>query len=103
MSNLLHLSANIYHGINKADHNYKIWRELSKGFDEYYLFARSSRNKFETFKEDNITLILIPKIVNPARVFILSSFLVFFLYQKIKNYAYSLSKCHFWRNSFNTG
>lgn len=84
MSNLLHISANIYSGINKADHNYKIWSELAKGFDKYYLFARSTRNKFETFKEDNITLILIPKIVNEVRIFILSSFLIFFYIKKLK-------------------
>jgi glycosyltransferase involved in cell wall biosynthesis len=84
MSNLLHVSANIYKGINKADHNYKIWSELAKGFDDYYLFARSNRNKFETFKEDNITLILIPKIVTPSRIFIFSSFLIFFYIQKFK-------------------
>lgn len=84
MSNLLHVSANIYSGINKADHNFKIWNELAKGFDKYYLFARSTRNKFETFKEDNITLILIPKIVNPARIFIFSSFLIFFYIRRLK-------------------
>lgn len=84
MSNLLHLSANIYNGINKADHNYKIWNELSMGFDKYYLLARSSKNKFETFKEKNITLILIPKIINPARIFILTSFLIFFYLKKLK-------------------
>lgn len=83
MSNLLHVSANIYSGINKTDHNYKIWNELAKGFDEYYLFARSPRNKFETFKEDNITLILIPKIINPARIFIFSSFLILFYIKKL--------------------
>jgi hypothetical protein len=32
MNNLLHMSANIYIGINKLDHNYKIWSELAKGF-----------------------------------------------------------------------
>jgi glycosyltransferase involved in cell wall biosynthesis len=84
MCNLLHVSANSYSEINKADHNYKIWNELAKGFDKYYLFARSTRNKFETLKDDNITLILIPKIVNPARVFILSSFLIFFYIKKLK-------------------
>lgn len=84
MSNLLHVSANIYRGINKADHNYKIWSELAKGFDDYYLFARSNCNKFETFKEDNITLILIPKIVTPSRIFILTSFLIFFYIKKLK-------------------
>lgn len=84
MGNLLHVSANIYSGINKADHNYKIWNELAKGFDKYYLFARSTRNRFETFKEDNITLILIPKIFNRASVFIFSSFLILFYIKKLK-------------------
>lgn len=84
MSNLLHVSANIYSGINKTDHNYRIWNELAKGFDKYYLFARSTRNKFETYKEDNITLILIPKIVTPARIFIFSSFLILFYIRRLK-------------------
>ncbi|KUJ63726.1 hypothetical protein AR687_00630 [Flavobacteriaceae bacterium CRH] len=84
MNNLLHVSANIYHGINKSDHNYKIWRELSRDFDKYYLFARSSKNKFERFQDDNIILILIPKIINPARIFIISSFLIIFYIKKLK-------------------
>lgn len=83
MINLLHVSPNKYKGINSSDHNYNIWIELSKGVDNYYILARSDDNKFKRFKENNITLILIPKVINQARIFILTSFIVFFYIRKL--------------------
>jgi glycosyltransferase involved in cell wall biosynthesis len=84
MINLLHVSPNKYKGLNSSDHTYKIWKELSKGVDNYYILARSEKNKFERFENDNITLILIPKIINQARIFIFTSFIVFFYIRKFK-------------------
>ena len=84
MSNLLHLSANQFIGINTSSHTFKIWQELAKGFDNYYVFARSERNRFEKFKNGNITLILIPKVFKKSRIFILTSFLILFYVKKLK-------------------
>jgi len=84
MINLLHVSPNKYKGLNSSDHTYKIWVELSKGVDNYYILARSEKNKFERFENDNITLILIPKIIDKARVFIFTSFIALFYIRKLK-------------------
>ena len=84
MNNLLHISANQFTGINTSNHTCKIWAELAKGFDNYYVFARSEKNRFEEFKNGNITLILIPKIINRSRIFILTSFLILFYIKKLK-------------------
>lgn len=84
MTNLLHVSPNQFAGINIANHTCKIWLELAKGFDNYYILARSKTNKFEKFKHDNITLILIPKVVNKSSIFIITSFLIFFYIKKLK-------------------
>lgn len=84
MINLLHVSPNKYKALNTSDHTYKIWVELSKGVDNYYVLARSEKNKFEKFKNNNITLILIPKIINQARIFIFTSYIVLFYIKKLK-------------------
>jgi glycosyltransferase involved in cell wall biosynthesis len=84
MNNLLHVSANQFIGINTSSHTWKIWEELAKGFDNYYVFARSERNRIQKFKNGNITLILIPKLFQKSRVFILTSFLILFYIKKLK-------------------
>lgn len=84
MTNLLHISSNKYRGIDKSNHTYKIWNELAKGVDRYYVLARSEKNKFECFQDENITLILIPKIINQARVFIFTSLIVLYYVKRFK-------------------
>ncbi|UMQ43808.1 glycosyltransferase [Chryseobacterium sp. Y16C] len=84
MNNLLHVSANQFSDIESSGHTYKIWRELSKGFDNYYILGRSRNNKFEKYKKDNITLILIPQIIDKSSIFILSSFVIFYYVSKYK-------------------
>lgn len=84
MINLLHISANQFSGITGSSHTSKIWYELAKGFDNYYILARSKHNKFEKFKEGNINLILIPKLFNSSMIFVLSSFILPFYIKKYK-------------------
>jgi glycosyltransferase involved in cell wall biosynthesis len=73
MNNLLHISGNKYDGLRKQDHSYRIWKELACGVDNYYLLARSTTNKFVKIKEENITLLLLPKIINSSQIFVITS------------------------------
>lgn len=84
MNNLLHVSANQFSGIECSGHTYKIWVELSKGFDNYYIIARARDNKFKKYQKGNINLILIPKIFNRASIFILTSVVVLYFIKKFK-------------------
>lgn len=85
MSNLLHLSANMYRPeINFADHTAKIWRELSKDFDEYHVLGRSIDNHFHNVDEGNIHLHLIPKIARSQSTFVISSLLLPYFVKKYK-------------------
>lgn len=85
MSNLLHLSANMYRPeINFADHTAKIWRELSKDFDEYHVLGRSIDNHFHNVDEGNIHLHLIPKIARSQSTFVISSLLLPHFVKKYK-------------------
>lgn len=68
----------------REHHTKKIWKELSKGFDEYHIIARSKNNKFNYSVEGNIHLHLIPKIITKSRIFIISSFLMYFVIKKHK-------------------
>ncbi len=84
MNNLLHVSANQFGSIEASGHTAKIWEELSKGFDNYYVLARSKHNKFEKFKKGNVNLILIPKLFNKSKIFVFSSFIIFYYIKKYK-------------------
>ncbi|MGL3001251.1 glycosyltransferase family 4 protein [Flavobacterium sp. RSSB_23] len=84
MNNLLHISANQFGAIEASGHTSKIWEELSTGFDNYYVFARSKRNKFEKFKKGKINLILIPKVFNSSKIFVLTSLLLLYYVRKYK-------------------
>lgn len=83
MNNLMHVSANTFDRINKSDHTYKIWEELSQDYDNYYLFARSTNNRFKRLNDGKINVILIPKIITPSRIFIFSSFLIFMYIKRL--------------------
>ena len=85
LNNILHISANMYSPLQcREHHTKKIWKELSKGFDEYHIIARSKNNKFNHSVEGNIHLHLIPKIITKSRIFIISSFLMYFVIKKYK-------------------
>lgn len=84
MNNILHISANQFTSIEASGHTAKIWGEISKGFDNYYILARSKHNKFEEFQKGNIKLLLIPKIFNSSMVFVLTSFILFYYVKKYK-------------------
>lgn len=84
MNNLLHVSANQFSSIGSSGHTYEIWKEISKGFDNYYILARSKTNKFEKYQHENITLILIPKIIDKASIFVLTSIVVLYYVKKYK-------------------
>lgn len=93
MNRALHISANTYPKLNDNEHHTKkIWKELAKGFDEYHIFARSQNNRSSYTIEGNIHLHLIPKIYTKSRIFIFSSFLMYFVIKKHKiNYLLSQS------------
>ena len=84
MNNLLHISPNQFGSIETSGHTAKIWEELSNGFDNYYVFARSKHNKFEKYQKGKVNLILIPKIINKSTIFIFTSFLLLFYIKRLK-------------------
>ena len=61
MVNLLHISSNQFPPLSEEHSTKKIWRELSKGFNQYHILARSNSNKFESYSEGNIFLHLVPR------------------------------------------
>lgn len=92
MKNVLHISANCFDDISKDYHTKKIWKEMSKGFDEYHVFARSVDNKFHLYKEDNIYLHLMPKIFTTSKEFFFWSFYGIYLVNKL-NITHVLTQC----------
>ena len=83
MVNALHVSANTYPPLTAGEHNTKnIWRELSQGFDEYHIFARSEDNTFSRTRMDNITLHLIPRITRRSWIFVFTSIYLFLLVKR---------------------
>lgn len=84
MIKCLHISANQYTSIDKANYTKNIWEELSKGFDEYHVVARSHFNKFENYQEGKIFLHLVPGLGKRERSFMISSLYIFILIKKYK-------------------
>lgn len=83
MARLLHISGNTYPSLDVKDHHTKrIWKELSKGFDEYHIIARSEDNSYRYSHEGNIHLHLVPRITQKSKVFFFSSFWMFYLIKK---------------------
>lgn len=83
MSNLLHISANEFPPLNVEHSTKNIWRELSKGFNEYHILGRSKDNKFHYYVEGNIHLHLVPKLYKAAS-FSLTSFYLLKILKKYK-------------------
>lgn len=81
---LLHVSPNTFPDIKINHATKKIWVELSKGFDEYHLFARSQDNRYHHYIEDNIHLHLVPTFFKKARFFFFVSFLTLYYAKKYK-------------------
>lgn len=92
MKNLLHISPNKFPTLEKSHHTKRIWQELAKGFDEYHLLARSEDNTFKYSKAGNIHLHLLPKIIDKSRIFIVTSFFMFYLIKKYE-ITHLLSQC----------
>jgi glycosyltransferase involved in cell wall biosynthesis len=84
MNNLLHISANQFGPIETSGHTAKIWEELSKGFDNYFVFARSKHNKFEKYQKGKVNLILMPKIFDSSIIFVFTSLLLIYYVKKHK-------------------
>lgn len=80
----LHISANKFPPIDKVNFTKNIWKELAIGFEEYHIIARSTRNRFEFFREGNIILHLVPKLGEKERSFMFSSFFIFYLIPKYR-------------------
>lgn len=91
---LLHLSANIINDYSENNHTRKIWDELSKGFDEYHLLARNTRNsyKYIFLRENNIYLHLLPKLFNKSKSYFITSLWLFCIIKKY-NITHILSQC----------
>ena len=93
MNKLLHISANTYPPLDGKHHHTKnIWKELSKGFDEYHILARSETNKYSFSKEGNIYLHLVPRITKKSKIFFFTSFWMFYIIKKYK-ITHLLSQC----------
>lgn len=91
---ILHLSANIIHDYSKNNHTRKIWNELSKGFGEYHLLARNTKNRYKHIyiKENSIYLHLLPKIFEKSKSYFFTSILLFYIIKKY-NITHLLSQC----------
>ncbi len=83
MSNILHVSANIYPTLSKEHSTKKIWRELAKEFQEYHILGRSDDNHFHTEQEGKLYLHRIPQI-GGSKFFFVSSFLMLRYIRKYK-------------------
>lgn len=93
MNKLLHISANQYPKLTGNHHHTKnIWIELSKGFDEYHILARSENNSYSNSSEGNIHLHLVPKIFNKSKIFFFTSFWMFWIIKKYR-ITHLLSQC----------
>lgn len=93
MIKILHISANTYPPLKGKHHHTKsIWQELSKGFDEYHVLARSETNKYNYSKEGNIHLHLVPRLTKKSKVFFFTSFWMFWIIKKY-NITHLLSQC----------
>ncbi len=78
MIRVLHISANQFPPLGVGHHTKKIWKELARDADEYHIFARSTKNRFEQYREGNIVLSLVPALGKRERSFILTSLLLIF-------------------------
>lgn len=83
MTNLLHISSNVFPDLNSSHSTKKIWEELSIGFNEYHILARSKNNKFSSTKRGNIHLHLIPNLWS-TKSFFFSSIYMKHLIKKYK-------------------
>ena len=59
--NILHVSLNTFPPLSEKHSTKEIWKSLCKYFKNYHILARSEKYKFESYKEGNITLHLVPK------------------------------------------
>ncbi len=75
MNNLLHISSNVFKDLNHFHSTRKIWEELSIGFDEYHILARSESNKFSHTVYKNIHLHLIPNLGSTKSFFFSSIYM----------------------------
>ncbi len=91
MAKLLHVSANVFPDLETEHSTKKIWKELSKGFDEYHILARSKNNSFHTYKQGNLYLHLVPNFKKAAS-FSVTSFYAISIIKKY-NIDIILSQC----------
>lgn len=75
MNNLLHISSNVFKDLNHFHSTRKIWEELSVGFDEYHILARSETNHFSHTVYKNIHLHLIPNLWTTKSFFFTSIYM----------------------------
>lgn len=93
MNRLLHISSNSFPPLEVEHTTKKIWRELSVGFDEYHILARSKDNKFHQYQEGNIYLHLVPNLFKAKTFFFTSIYMLKIL--KKYNINVILSQCPF--------
>jgi len=75
---ILHISGNRYAPLPNRHHTLHIWEELSKGSDEYHVFARNKSFAFSTTQLGNIHLHLVPSLSNRMFEFMVTSWFVLF-------------------------
>lgn len=71
------ISGNIFAVDPWGHHSAALWHELSSGFDEVHVFARSSGQHFHRSVQGRVTVHLIPRGPRPMATFVVSSWLVF--------------------------
>ncbi|GEM_PF-1080333 len=81
---LFHIGGNQYSPLPAEHHTFQIWEELSKGFDEYHVFARSKNMKFSHTQQGKIHLHLIPGFGKRMWVFFFLSWLLPFYIHRYK-------------------
>ena len=60
VNSIIHIGPSAYKDLNNSGATRRIWQELSKNFDDYYIFSRSKDNKTHYYSEGKIHLYLVP-------------------------------------------
>lgn len=81
---ILHIGGNRYNPLPNNHHTVNIWQELSKGADEYHIFARNKNFSFNTSSQGIIKLHLIPSITGRMYEFFLTSWLVLWWVHRLR-------------------
>ncbi len=82
--NIFHISAGRYPTDNLEHSTSSIWKELSKGFNSYYVFGRSKNFKIGYLKHNNLRINLLPSLISSESEFFFTQFFILFYTLKLK-------------------